>query len=417
MSASKRCGVRAAATLIAATGAAALALLPAAPARAESGRFNAHLQLGVGLPSIIHPGTFVEGGGLALAFKLDYKVHPIVSAQIGYLLDVHGGSTGSDNWVMGVVAGTKLRFLDDHTGPLAYVMGGKGMRKGNPWGLAWVDLNLGWGLYHGGSMLNVDLAGGYEFSILEYLGLGPYVAFDYYYNFGPDKDLFLVSLGVSFTTGYPPDVSGAPDADGDGLADIDEDKNGNGAVDEGETDPNKADTDEDGLDDGDEVKRGTKPLDPDTDGDGAFDGEEVDAGTNPLDPASSPAFVDEVEKPKPPEDPLLRGVVLAGVEFKGEALTPASKAALDDAAAKIKARTDVTLYEVGAHVFADPADLTLSADKLHAQTKARADKVVAELVKRGVPATMLVSKGYGGDEPIDPSTPAINERVVLKKLK
>ena len=43
--------------------------------------------------------------------------------------------------------------------------------------------------------------------------------------------------------------------------------------------------------------------------------------------------------------------------------------------------------------------------------------MIAELVKRGVPATMLVAKGYGGDEPIDPASPSLNERVVIKKLK
>jgi cysteine-rich repeat protein len=71
-------------------------------------------------------------------------------------------------------------------------------------------------------------------------------------------------------------VANVVDSDGDGLKDAVEDKNLNGQVDAGETDPKKADTDGDGLSDGDEVnKYGTDPLKADTDGDGLRDGDEV----------------------------------------------------------------------------------------------------------------------------------------------
>jgi hypothetical protein len=53
------------------------------------------------------------------------------------------------------------------------------------------------------------------------------------------------------------------DSDGDGLTDAQEDSNGNGQVDPGESDPHDADTDNDGLNDGVEVG--------DTDGDGTPD--------------------------------------------------------------------------------------------------------------------------------------------------
>ncbi|WP_434387203.1 Ig-like domain-containing protein [Melittangium boletus] len=52
-----------------------------------------------------------------------------------------------------------------------------------------------------------------------------------------------------------------PDTDGDGLKDGEEDKNQNGKVDPGESDPLKADTDGGGVNDYDEVKSGTNPLD------------------------------------------------------------------------------------------------------------------------------------------------------------
>jgi len=65
-----------------------------------------------------------------------------------------------------------------------------------------------------------------------------------------------------------------PDSDGDGILDWDEDRNRNGVVDPGETDPNSADSDADGLDDGAELSYGTDPLLPDSDEDGLLDGAE-----------------------------------------------------------------------------------------------------------------------------------------------
>lgn len=75
-----------------------------------------------------------------------------------------------------------------------------------------------------------------------------------------------------------------PDTDGDGCLDGDEDKNRNGIVDTGETDPRDGtdcgkglvDTDGDGLSDYDEIYvYGTDPIKADTDGDGLSDGEEI----------------------------------------------------------------------------------------------------------------------------------------------
>ena len=70
-----------------------------------------------------------------------------------------------------------------------------------------------------------------------------------------------------------------PDSDGDGLSDGDEVLGGSG------TDPLDADSDDDGLSDGDEVNvHGTDPLDADSDDDGLSDGDEVNVhGTDPLD--------------------------------------------------------------------------------------------------------------------------------------
>jgi hypothetical protein len=81
------------------------------------------------------------------------------------------------------------------------------------------------------------------------------------------------------------------DSDGDGLPDVDEDKNGNGIVDPGETSPTDPDTDHDNINDWIEVKFGMDPLTmdvingcnpvADTDEDRLFDCEERVLGTDP----------------------------------------------------------------------------------------------------------------------------------------
>ncbi|MBN1390123.1 MAG: hypothetical protein JXA22_05720 [Candidatus Thermoplasmatota archaeon] len=97
------------------------------------------------------------------------------------------------------------------------------------------------------------------------------------------------------------------DTDEDGIPDIDEDKNGNGIVDTGETDPNDPDTDGDGLIDGIEIDmsdgNATDPLNPDTDGDFLKDGFEDqnangrvdDTETDPNDPDTDGDEVNDMD--------------------------------------------------------------------------------------------------------------------------
>ncbi|MGK3997754.1 hypothetical protein [Sorangium sp. So ce1024] len=89
------------------------------------------------------------------------------------------------------------------------------------------------------------------------------------------------------------------DTDGGGASDGEEDRNHDGAIDEGETDPNNpaddpGDRDGDGLSNSEEAELGTDPDDADSDDDGVLDGEEIDPGAdtdgdgkiNALDPDS-----------------------------------------------------------------------------------------------------------------------------------
>jgi len=91
-----------------------------------------------------------------------------------------------------------------------------------------------------------------------------------------DSDNDGLSDGNEITLGTDPND---PDTDGDGIKDGEEDRNQNGVIDEGETDPTHPggyDTDEDGLNDFDEIfVYGTDPLNEDSDNDEVPDYEEV----------------------------------------------------------------------------------------------------------------------------------------------
>lgn len=93
-------------------------------------------------------------------------------------------------------------------------------------------------------------------------------------------------------------------------------------------------------------------------------------------------------------------------------ISPASNGLLDSLAASLKSCADVTV-EVAGHTDAQgaaDANLTLS--------ERRAQAVVADLTKRGVPAGRLIAKGYGETQPRVPSGPndakAENRRIEFK---
>jgi hypothetical protein len=84
----------------------------------------------------------------------------------------------------------------------------------------------------------------------------------------------------------------SPDSDGDGISDTNEDANCNGVVDPGETSASNADTDGDGINDLVETAVvGTDPLNADTDGDGIPDGNEDRNQNGTVDPGETDPLV------------------------------------------------------------------------------------------------------------------------------
>ncbi len=82
----------------------------------------------------------------------------------------------------------------------------------------------------------------------------------------------VVVAAAAFSGGCPPDK----DADDDGIEDEVEDKDGDGKVDIGETDPNDPDTDDDGLCDGNASVEGVCVAGEDKNGNGEIDDGETD---------------------------------------------------------------------------------------------------------------------------------------------
>ena len=96
-----------------------------------------------------------------------------------------------------------------------------------------------------------------------------------------------------------------PDIDGDGLLNTEEDKNGDGIVNTGETDPYNADTDGGGEADGSEISAGRNPFDRsddmtyDLDSDGLTNNQEDNIGTDRSNPDTDGDSVNDKDDPFP----------------------------------------------------------------------------------------------------------------------
>ncbi len=250
------------------------------------------------------------------------------------------------------------------------------------------------------------------------------------------------------------------DTDGDGLSDSDEvkkhktsplkaDSDGDGLNDGEElnrlrTDPVKADTDGDGLDDGAEVKTtNTEALKADTDGDNLNDGEEVNRyKTNPLKTDTDNGSVNDgvevarnsnpndVSDDVPPKQEMIKpretqalkievgkNIVLDGVVFKTSSavISAPSQEILTRA---FNALNDNPEIEVEIQGHTDNQGSAAANMKL---SQSRAEAVKAWLVKKGIAAQRMTTKGFGPDKPIasnaTPEGRQQNRRIEFARLK
>ena len=115
---------------------------------------------------------------------------------------------------------------------------------------------------------------------------------------------------------------------------------------------------------------------------------------------------------EPPEITVLKGVTFA---TNSAALTPASRAILDETAATLAKNPDVRA-EVAGHT-----DNTGSAARNRTLSQQRAESVVRYLVSKGANAASLTARGYGPDQPVADNRTAqgrsANRRVELRILK
>ncbi len=185
------------------------------------------------------------------------------------------------------------------------------------------------------------------------------------------------------TGGYGTDPLN-PDTDGDKLTDGAE-------VLRHKTDPLRPDTDGDRLTDGDEVlTHKSNPLNVDTDAGTVDDGVEVRRGTNPLNPA------DDVPKEQPLEIEVGKAIVLEGLtfEFNKATIKAESEPVLNRAYEILR---DNPSIEVEIHGHTDNVGKASYNLKL---SQARANSVKQWLVKKGVDAGRIGTKGFGFVRPI-----------------
>ena len=286
-----------------------LLLTLAGAAQAESGRINLNADLGIAAPFTGRYGTAVgtnyaaQAFGPQLAVGVDYQLfRPLsleVMADFGVLLLPSWLSIRNLEKLpaatptIGLGVGPRFRFLDTDKGNL------------------WASAHIGARLLDGGAF-SADLGVGYQFTVLDRLGIGPF-ARGLFAAPGLKRGATVMAvIGVSASFDLVPfPVPPPPDDDGDSLTNDAElnvhhtdprkaDTDGDGLRDDvelaGKTDPLKKDTDGDGVADDVELARKTNPLAADTDGDGLTDEVELGGKTDPLKPdTDGDALTDKLE--------------------------------------------------------------------------------------------------------------------------
>ncbi|MDY0000499.1 MAG: OmpA family protein [Polyangia bacterium] len=328
-------------------------LFSATTARAEEGRVNVHLGLGAGLLLSDAAVEAVDSAGLDFSLKIDLPLHRFIAPQLGYGLVYLPGQGGAEVGVNMIMAGARVRLLNDERGYLSNIW--PKAPKGNAWGNLWVDLGIGYAhaptVSSGSNWFALEFGLGYEFSLLGPLQIGPYIS--YRHVFKTSTDASFLAIGVSLSFGYPkrlpkseplpraepepevrPNIRGRPgDADGDGVADT---------ADRCPSTPPEAQVDEHGCE-------------------------------------------------------SLRGRMLfPGIKWKGDTsdLAPGAIFEIRRVAELLKANPRV-LAEIGSH-----SESSLSVEENLRLSLRRAQVVRDELQRMGVYATQLTVRGYGTSVPV-----------------
>lgn len=425
-------------SLAAALAASLIALSAPNSARAESGEFNLHIDLGPGFVFFEQAPDIFFTGAFPMA-SFDWQVASPLAIEVlvggGFFLDDVGDLYGTFH----SGAGVRVRILDNQEG---YLLNGP---PGDIVGNFWVSAHLGFH-YLDGPQFGVDAAVGYELSLVDPVQLGAFVRIMVLFegDFPGLEAVLCVGVNGSF------DVGGraAPvDTDGDTLLDERE-------LRRWRTNPNDPDTDHDELRDNIEVNFDTNPLNPDTDGDGAQDGREdanhdgsptgeanprivdtdsgcindgyeLDHNTDPTnaqdDDADSDRVCDNVdaclgtaagaEVDERGCQVIRERLVLNGIQFEYDSadITPSSEPTLQIGLGALRDNPEIRV-EIGGHT-----DNQGSRTYNQELSQRRAQAVFDWLVRNGIDAGRMTVRGYGLTRPVasndTPEGQAQNRRI------
>ncbi len=425
-----------------------------APALAESGQLNLHLDLGVGAPFTgptrpqARDSETAAGGvgwvGLDWQFERPWAIEALLG--IGGFAQSLPTSNRDGTRYTSFGVGARWRPLDNRKGYAAR------NPRGDIWGNLWVSSHAGFHKYDS-RQFGFDVAAGYEFSVIKPLQVGVFARS--VFALGGDNDgmdAFIVG-GISLSIDVMREPA-APDADGDGLSDEKEAELG--------TNPNHPDTDGDGLLDGLEFNTGTDPLQSDSDADGLNDSlEDADRDGRLDDMETDPRHADtdkgglpdpdEVRDPR--QDPRFAGdddsdsdgvanpfdecpgttenrpvdaagcphmpegrFALEGVSFEtGSAqIRPESEKTLNEALEMLRRHPNVRV-EIAGHT-----DNVGSAAGNRRLSQKRAEAIRSWMVGKGLSAKRFTVRGYGSSEPVETNETeagrARNRRIEFRRL-
>lgn len=360
----------------------------AAPARAESGRYNLHLSAMGPLPT---------AGEVAFDWQLARPWALELAAGGGAVTDFGNNTDG----LFYATFGARLRLADDESGYLD--------EGGSIAGHYWIAAHAGFFVteYTGGFM--ADVATGYAFSIVAPVSIGPFVKA----GVGVTDQAMVpfVSGGIEVTIEFDPLREPQLDSDNDGVFDR-TDRCPATPAGQSVNAVGCGDADRDGVYDDADRCAGTPYGESvntvgcgDEDDDGVFDDADACPGTPPESNVDARGCV-----------VLPPALVLEGIEFQYDSaiVDLTSEPVLIRAAQALRDNPDARI-EIGGHTD-DVGSRSYNQD-LSLQ---RAQAVRDWLVAHGIEASRLEVRGYGSSQPRVPNTDdasrARNRRIELRQI-